>query len=779
MSAEDSIAESFQRLARTRLEPFDLLPRRSLVEKVIELVLFGPPKAPDHIYAGLTDLAATIEGTDTSEIKVVALGGGTGLANVIGGDSRNSDWPTDPFHGLKRVFPNTSSVVCVTDDGGSTGELLKDLPVIGLGDIRHVLLSSIQEEKLRSRYKLTYEEACCTVRILHGLFNYRFQKKVERPEELFGSSGYSFDALPAPLRNGLEKLLASLFTDPRLQPLLFRPHCLGNLLLTAALYQGSQNGLDLDHEQAMNNLSSFAELLGAGSDAVYPCTLTPGHLNLLYANGVMVSGESKISGSHRKSPVDRVFVEFLEEPVIPDKVVRAIGEADIIVFAPGSLYSSITPILQTPGLADLIRANSQAMKILVANIWAQKGETDVALDNPRRRFYISDLLTAYHRNIPGGVEDLFEQVMLLGLQDIPGSILQSYAVEEKVPIYLDRGRVWQMGFAPIEARIFSETALKDGKVQHNPASLARAIKTIQAIRRHIPRGAKGTFPPFYEKSHCFQKDDLTLNRKRMLFESHLGRWEVNIGGHQGQGTDRAEEEGEAVVREWLKKILWRHQDIRPEHLDLVRGIEVLEKSDWQRSQKWDNVMSFYGPEEQFIYIREDAPRDPAIFEFAFLVALGQSLLGNYAASKDMVDINLDGRKLGRAFKLCLRGEEERKCYFSTTDLDRYLQLVRMCPADGDELVYTRLINGEEGFTPPGMMMGLIYAWYLDSSFSSNIDYKMAILRLPVTDLISEHIKTYRRRQETVRFFRDVVFVHGDPVYEAEPVNDGRAAAVDE
>ncbi|MFP3982429.1 MAG: 2-phospho-L-lactate transferase CofD family protein [Desulfurivibrionaceae bacterium] len=753
MPAEDKVADCFKRLSQIRLEPFDLLPRRSLVEKVIDLVLFGPPEAPPHITAGLADMAATIDGIDTGEVKVVALGGGTGLANVIGGDSRNPDWPDDPFQGLKQVFPKTSSIVCVTDDGGSTGELLKDLPVIGLGDIRHVLLSSIQEERLKNKYRLSREGACRTVRTLHGLFNHRFTDRAENPEELISCTGFSVDYLPGGMKEGLKDLLAKLFTDTRLQPLLERPHCLGNLLLTAAIYNGNNNTLEVGHEDFMDGLSGFAELIGADPEAVYPCTLSQGHLNVLYANGVMVSGESKISSSRRKSPVDRVFVEFVEDPVIPEQVARSIKEADVIVFAPGSLYSSITPILQIPGFADLIRSNEKAMKILVANIWAQKGETDVAPDNPRRRFHVSDLINAYHRNIPGGVEGLFEQVLLLGLQDIPGSILQNYAVEEKAPIYLDRGRVRQMGFTPIEARIFSEPALKDGKVQHNPESLAQAIKTIQAIREHIPGGTRGgAYPPYYRKSHCLQQDSRTLNQKRALREEHLERWWIGDG-----------------FRGWIRDILWRHQDILPAHLELVQGLKILKREEWNRSQKWDNVMSFYGPEEKCIYIREDVPQDQALFEFAFLVALGQSLLGNYAAGKEMVDISRDGIKLGRAFKLHLRPEGDRACYFRPDELDQYLRLVRMCSAADNELLYTRLINGMEGFTPPGMMMGLIYAWYLDSSFSSNIDYKMAITRLPVTDLISEHIKTFRRRQETIRFFRRVVFGHDDPVYEAEPV----------
>ncbi len=88
----------------------------------------------------------------------------------------------------------------------------------------------------------------------------------------------------------------------------------------------------------------------------------------------------------------------------PTSFLTKIAEADLIVFAPGSLYTSIIPVLQVPGLADAVRANSRAVKILVANLWAQRGETDLVSDDPKRRFYVSDLIHAYQRNIPGGLE---------------------------------------------------------------------------------------------------------------------------------------------------------------------------------------------------------------------------------------------------------------------------------------------------------------------------------------------------------------------------------------
>ncbi|MFZ5764994.1 MAG: gluconeogenesis factor YvcK family protein [Thermodesulfobacteriota bacterium] len=752
---DDPVIARLRQLERSKLVPFDLVPRRNLVEKLIEIVLVGPPPAPPAVTTAFEELAAELRQVDTSGLRVVVLGGGSGLSNVIGGDSRGPGWAANPFQGMKEVFPHTTAVVCVTDDGGSTGELLKDLPLIALGDIRHVMLSAVRERVLRDAYGLDGMECRQTAGSLHRLFNYRFNEEPESVAGLLAADGLSLDGLPLPLAGGLLELLDLLFTDLRLRPLLRRPHCLGNLLLVAAIYRQVAAGLQISSSELLAGIDWLGQLIGCGPGAVLPCTTTPACLRVLYSNGVVVSGENKTASARRNTAINRVFVEFAAEPTVSAPVLAAIAKADIIVLAPGSLYTSIIPILQVPGLADAVRNNERALKILVANLWIQKGETDLVLEDPRRRFYVSDLITAYHRNIPGGVRGLFDQVMLLGLQDIPGSILQNYAVEDKVPIYLDRGRVWQMGFTPVEARIFSEAALKERKVQHDPANLARAIAIMWPVRDHIPREITVELPPAFRLGASVRPDHLTPHRRRLLFGERLVSWECP-----------------SALRDALADIFWRHGDILPDHLDRVRGVVLVGENNWQRSMKWDSIFSYYDPSDELIKIRQDGLEDPARFENSFLVALGQSLLGNYAAAKEMRPVVQDGVSLGKVYCLTLAPEAARRCFFSPDELHRFLHLVRMNRAASDPLFYTRLISGTEGFTPPGMLMGLIYAWYLDSSYASNIEYKMAITRIPMTGMVREQVRMLNRRLDTIDFFRTVVFRHTDPVFDEQLVVTG-------
>ncbi|MDQ2900273.1 MAG: YvcK family protein [Acidobacteriota bacterium] len=85
----------------------------------------------------------------SAPLRVVAIGGGTGLSALL--------------HGLKRYAGppermEITAVVTVTDDGGSSGRLRRDFDVLPPGDIRNCMVALSQDEALLSR-----------------LFQYRFQ----------------------------------------------------------------------------------------------------------------------------------------------------------------------------------------------------------------------------------------------------------------------------------------------------------------------------------------------------------------------------------------------------------------------------------------------------------------------------------------------------------------------------------------------------------------------------------------------------------------------------
>jgi uncharacterized cofD-like protein len=120
------------------------LPIRSVVAAIA-------PKSKDHIVEALLDRRLR------SGYKVVAIGGGTGLSTLL--------------RGLKRSTTNLTAVVTVTDDGGSSGRLQKELGILPPGDIRNCLVALADDEAL-----------------VTDLFQYRFS-------EGEGLSGHSFGNL--------------------------------------------------------------------------------------------------------------------------------------------------------------------------------------------------------------------------------------------------------------------------------------------------------------------------------------------------------------------------------------------------------------------------------------------------------------------------------------------------------------------------------------------------------------------------------------------------------
>jgi len=317
-------------------------------------------------------------------------------------------------------------------------------------------------------------------------------------------------------------------------------------------------------------------------------------------------------------------------------------------------------------------------------------------------------------------------------------------VEEKIQIYLDQARVCDLGFEPVEAMIFSRDALRTRKVvQHDPSSMAVAIRTLWAIRKKLPKAVQYHLPlpspspldmPVISKKAEPPSDRMNAVSRRIQ--------ELSLPG---------------ALADVLVDVFWNHRDILIEHLDYIKGAEFIKKTDWRRNQEWDNVLSFYDPDDSFIKVHEDLSGSPQRLEVALLVALGESLLGNYTTKKEMLPLEKDNEPFGKVFCLTLRAPADRACFFLEDELHEYLTLVRMNRSRHNPLYYRRVINGSEAFTPAGLMFGLIYAWYLDNRFASHIEYKMSIMKVEVSDLIPEQIHLLSQRRALVEFFRNRVF----------------------
>ena len=93
----------------------------------------------------------TISGALRS-VKVVAMGGGTGLSTLLHGLKQHVILPGEVQYDRSLPFiSELSAIVTVSDDGGSSGRLRKELNVPPPGDIRNCIVALSEKEALLSR----------------------------------------------------------------------------------------------------------------------------------------------------------------------------------------------------------------------------------------------------------------------------------------------------------------------------------------------------------------------------------------------------------------------------------------------------------------------------------------------------------------------------------------------------------------------------------------------------------------------------------------------------
>lgn len=88
---------------------------------------------------------------------VTAIGGGTGLSTLLQGLKRHTQSPahaanpTDIAAELPFAISELTAIVTVTDDGGSSGRLRKDMNILPPGDLRNCMVALSEDEHLLSR----------------------------------------------------------------------------------------------------------------------------------------------------------------------------------------------------------------------------------------------------------------------------------------------------------------------------------------------------------------------------------------------------------------------------------------------------------------------------------------------------------------------------------------------------------------------------------------------------------------------------------------------------
>lgn len=261
-----------------------------------------------------------------------------------------------------------TAVVGSWDSGGSSGVLRTELGVLPPGDIRACILALMEDPKQQ--------------KVAQRLFDDRLQD------------------VKGPLKG----------------------HSFGNLIGVRldSLFHGQDRGTDAERR------------LFRVRAKIYPASLTDLTLVGVTKKGKEVVGEGNIDMRYKESnfdPKDRIVrIYFPTRADKNPKVLKAIKEADKIIFSPGDLYTSVLPHLLIDGVADAIK-KSKAKLYFVLNLTTKPGETD--------NFKASDFLEAFSFYL-GSAKRL--DAVIVNQGGVPKRILKTYKDAGQNLVKLDEVR---------------------------------------------------------------------------------------------------------------------------------------------------------------------------------------------------------------------------------------------------------------------------------------------------------------------------------------------------
>ncbi|MBI2764016.1 MAG: YvcK family protein [Chloroflexi bacterium] len=313
------------------------------------------------------------------------------------------------LRGLKEHTGNITAIVTVADDGGSSGALRDELGIPAVGDIRNCIAALADAEPL-----------------MRDFLGYRFP------------GGRTADGSPVDT-----------------QPGGLGGHAIGNLLIAALT--AVEDG---DFEAAVRRMNRVLAVRGQ----VLPVSPTPITLHARTRNGIVVSGQSHVM---RTSGIERVWITPAD--VLPSAdALAAIADADIVVLGPGSLFTSLLPVLLVPEIRDAL-ARTNALRMYVCNVATQVGET--------AGYDLADHLEALIGHTAPGVVDV---------------VLANDRFDARVPREWTAESVrlrWPPDISPVPTLVTDDVVDAVNAHHHDPVRLAAAVlrvaeSELASRRRH-------------------------------------------------------------------------------------------------------------------------------------------------------------------------------------------------------------------------------------------------------------------------------------------------------
>jgi uncharacterized cofD-like protein len=287
-----------------------------------------------------------------------------------------------------------------------------------------------------------------------------------------GSTGILRDELGVLPPGDLRQALVALSSDSSVLRELFSyrftegslaGHSFGNLLISALEKVTGR------FDEAVIEAGKILAINGR----VIPVTVDQMHLRAQAADGTVVDGEHNIE-QHLWSEGADINRMWLDTPCVIHPLARqAIKEADLIVIAPGSIFTSLIPNLLVEGVREALHA-SKAKIAYICNLMTEKGQTG--------SFSVQDFAGLIERYLG---EEL--DYVIHNTKSPSKELLERYKKEmERTPVKLDRSRT--AGYRLIGADLLGTNApvptasdrlaATRTLIRHEPKKLARVLVAL-------------------------------------------------------------------------------------------------------------------------------------------------------------------------------------------------------------------------------------------------------------------------------------------------------------
>ncbi|WP_027965415.1 gluconeogenesis factor YvcK family protein [Halalkalibacillus halophilus] len=272
-----------------------------------------------------------------------------------------------------------------------------------------------------------------------------------------GSTGRLRQDYSIPAPGDIRKVIASMSdVEPTLLKLFehrfengdgLSGHALGNLILAG------MTSVTGDFYKGIKEISKVFNVKGR----IYPIANENMYLKAEFEDGTIVRGESKIPLVNKQ--IKRVYYDPPIVQPLPEAV-EAIKRAELIVVAPGSLYTSILPNLISREIKEAL-SHTKAKKLYICNIMTQYGETN--------GYAVSDHVRALHDH----VESSFVDSVVVHSERIERTIKQEYKKERAEPVHCDDHILKALGVDVLEGDIAS--LQEDGTLKHEEHKIAKLL----------------------------------------------------------------------------------------------------------------------------------------------------------------------------------------------------------------------------------------------------------------------------------------------------------------